>query len=180
MTDPTPLAEAQDLRCELEKWESECEDGYIEWRIRAILDAVDARDSLRYLEHRETVLQAAYLLLESLQWCIDGEWRTERFCPICRGDSRQGHRNDCRLVMVLELLQPLAGVEPVEIAMVDENSFQELDPRRIRSPDGNINNCLLANEGYEVHPEHGPCQICGGNCPDRERLVSEHINPNKL
>ncbi len=34
----------------------------------------------------------------------------------------------------------------------------------------NISNCLLAYEGVEVHPDHGPCQMCNGSCPDKERL----------
>lgn len=33
-----------------------------------------------------------------------------------------------------------------------------------RTPDGHINNCSLANADEEKN-----CQICGGNCPERER-----------
>jgi hypothetical protein len=33
----------------------------------------------------------------------------------------------------------------------------------LRAPDGHINNCSLANGEAEED-----CQICGGNCPDRE------------
>jgi hypothetical protein len=37
-------------------------------------------------------------------------------------------------------------------------------------PHNNINNCLIAFAGREVHPDYGPCQMCNGTCPDKERL----------
>jgi hypothetical protein len=35
----------------------------------------------------------------------------------------------------------------------------------VRTPDGSINNCSLANSADEK-----TCQICKGTCPDRERF----------
>ena len=43
----------------------------------------------------------------------------------------------------------------------------------LRTPQGTINNCMLANSGVEVDPEHGPCQICNGVCPDRAAFAEE-------
>lgn len=45
-----------------------------------------------------------------------------------------------------------------------------VDPRTIRTPDGDIDNCAVANG----EPEEG-CQICKGTCPDRGRF---HSDPN--
>ena len=39
------------------------------------------------------------------------------------------------------------------------------DPRTIRTPEGYVNNCWLRHG----HPE-ADCQICMGDCPDRDRL----------
>ena len=38
-----------------------------------------------------------------------------------------------------------------------------LPPVMLRTPEGQINNCSLANGDAEAN-----CQICGGNCPDRD------------
>lgn len=43
-----------------------------------------------------------------------------------------------------------------------------IDPKRIRTPEGTINNCALANGDYETN-----CQVCKGNCPDREKLLNK-------
>lgn len=45
----------------------------------------------------------------------------------------------------------------------------ELTGRLPRGPDGLVDNCLLATEGLESN-EYGPCQMCKGTCPDRDRL----------
>lgn len=36
----------------------------------------------------------------------------------------------------------------------------------IRTPGGYINNCAIANSDEEKN-----CQVCGGVCPDRDRIV---------
>lgn len=38
-----------------------------------------------------------------------------------------------------------------------------LPPVMLRTPEGHINNCSLANGDAEKN-----CQICGGNCPDKD------------
>lgn len=51
---------------------------------------------------------------------------------------------------------------------VDASGHQGYLPR---NPDGDINNCQLAYTGHQVHPEFGPCQMCGGDCPDRKKFL---------
>ncbi len=49
-------------------------------------------------------------------------------------------------------------------------AFDDREPEEVeleRTPDGDINNCALAN-----FCEESECQVCHGTCPDRDRLTT--------
>lgn len=46
----------------------------------------------------------------------------------------------------------------------DVNTIETTASEHVRTPEGHIDNCSLANGAPEQH-----CQICKGDCPDREK-----------
>lgn len=90
-----------------------------------------------------------------------------------------------RTSKILELISRVTGVEVENLGKaVHPNPSLAIDqspyvPRgchidsdgNVRTPDGSINNCLLAKTGNEVDPNYGPCQVCGGTCPDRQKIT---------
>lgn len=58
-----------------------------------------------------------------------------------------------------------AALRAAELAL-EAPTLNTVSPRFERTPNGTINNCALANHGDERS-----CQICRGQCPDRQRFA---------
>src|SRR5271169_3246664 len=117
------------------------------------------------------------------------------FCPLCNRTQDEGQisicprcENDTQAVLLVYhkmiakwprlseltvdkafevMLKRLVKLEGQVKSTPDAAHRAQPDPKKVRSPDGFIDNCALANRDFA-----DKCQVCDGNCPDAHLFIT--------